>query len=320
MMKTVGTAALLGAILANAAPTKDVSARDVDTRFPYTGPDVPVADWVDPDPNGNGKGFIRLVEPPAVKPSSSKPSNNINVINTAFVPGGINIHYQTPFGLGKAPTVKYGPKHNDLCYTAHGASTTYGRTPSCSAIKDVTQCSEFFHNVQITGLKAGTTYYYQIAGANGTTPSQVLSFKTARPAGDHKPLTIAVLNDMGYTNAKGTYKYLNEAVDNDGVEFAWHGGDISYADDWYDGILPCEADWVRSVQLGYWSGILILMPIRRTCAITAPLPAFPTHLLRLCRKSTSLRFRQVKCRTKAARRVATCQSSTSPTGISGRPG
>ncbi|KAK3069565.1 hypothetical protein LTR53_011997 [Teratosphaeriaceae sp. CCFEE 6253] len=259
MKTSFGSAALLGAILANAAPTKDIKARDVDTRFPYTGPAVPVGDWVDPDPNGNGKGFIRLIEPPAVKPSSRKPKNNINVISTAFVPGGINIHFQTPFGLGTAPKVQYGPRHNDLCYTAHGSSTTYGwsqahcrpflmlcsygRTPSCSAIKDVTQCSEFFHNVQLTGLKAGTTYYYQIAGANGTTSSSVLSFKTARPAGDHKPLTIAILNDMGYTNAKGTYKYLNEAVDNDGVEFAWHGGDISYADDWYDGILPCEADW-----------------------------------------------------------------------------
>ncbi|KAK5682662.1 hypothetical protein LTS10_005791 [Elasticomyces elasticus] len=245
MKAAIGSAALC-AILANAAPTKprDINGRDVDTRFPYTGPDVPVGDWSDPDPNGSGKGgFIRLVEPPAVKPKSRKPTNNINVINTAYVPGGINVHFQTPFGLGKAPTVHWGPKHNDLCYTAHGTSSTYGRTPSCSAIKDVTQCSEFFHNVQLTNLKPGTTYHYQIAAANGTTASSVLSFKTARSAGDHKSFTVAVLNDMGYTNAQGTYKQLNDAVDNDGVEFAWHGGDISYADDWFDGILPCEADW-----------------------------------------------------------------------------
>ncbi|KAK0923077.1 hypothetical protein LTR91_015162 [Friedmanniomyces endolithicus] len=243
MKGTVGSAALFSAILANAAPAKEVNARDVDTRFPYTGPAVPVADWVDPDPNGNGKGFIRLVEPPAVKPKGAKPTNNINVISTAFVPGGINIHYQTPFGLGVAPSVQYGPKKNDLCYTAQGASITYGRTPSCSAIKDVTQCSEFFHNVQLTNLEAGMTYYYKIPGANGTTASDVMSFKTARPTTDHSALTIAVLNDMGYTNALGTYKQLNNVVDNDNVAFAWHGGDISYADDWYDGILPCEADW-----------------------------------------------------------------------------
>lgn len=47
---------------------------------------------------------------------------------------------------------------------------------------------------------------------------------------------------MGYTNAAGTHKQIAQAVD-EGVAFAWHGGDISYADDWYSGILPCEDDW-----------------------------------------------------------------------------
>jgi len=47
---------------------------------------------------------------------------------------------------------------------------------------------------------------------------------------------------MGYTNAKGTHKYLTQAAD-EGTAFAWHGGDISYADDWYSGILPCSDDW-----------------------------------------------------------------------------
>lgn len=117
----------------------------------------------------------------------------------------------------------------------------YGRTPSCAYIV-TTQCSEFFHDVQIGNLKSGATYYYQIPAANGTTASDVLSFKTAKEAGDSSEFTIAVINDMGYTNAGGTYKYLNEAV-NDGAAFIWHGGDISYADDWYSGILPCESDW-----------------------------------------------------------------------------
>jgi len=47
---------------------------------------------------------------------------------------------------------------------------------------------------------------------------------------------------MGYTNAGGTHSDLIAAADS-GVAFAWHGGDISYADDWYSGILPCESDW-----------------------------------------------------------------------------
>ncbi len=107
----------------------------------------------------------------------------------------------------------------------------------------VTQCSQFFHEVHISGLESGTTYYYQIPAANGTTKSHVLNFTTALAPGDTKPFTIAVIGDMGYTNAAGTFKYLTKAVDDDGIAFTWHGGDLSYADDWYSGILPCESDW-----------------------------------------------------------------------------
>lgn len=106
-----------------------------------------------------------------------------------------------------------------------------------------TQCSQYFHDVQIEELKADKTYFYQIAASNGTTQSDVLTFKTPPATGDKKSFTVAVLNDMGYTNADGTYKYLLQAATNEEVAFAWHGGDISYADDWYDGILPCEDDW-----------------------------------------------------------------------------
>lgn len=85
--------------------------------------------------------------------------------------------------------------------------------------------------------------FCRIPACNGTTASSTLSFKTAHAAGDATPFTIGVLNDMGYTNALGTYKYLSKAVD-EGIAFAWHGGDISYADDWYSGILPCDLkDW-----------------------------------------------------------------------------
>ena len=72
----------------------------------------------------------------------------------------------------------------------------------------------------------------------------MLTFTTARAAGKQKGFSVAVLNDMGYTNAGGTYQQLNKAVEgDDGIAFAWHGGDISYADDWYSGIVPCESSW-----------------------------------------------------------------------------
>lgn len=60
-------AALLAALPATAAPATEAK-RDVDTRYPYLGPDIPIGDWVDATVKGNGKGFIRLVESPAVKP------------------------------------------------------------------------------------------------------------------------------------------------------------------------------------------------------------------------------------------------------------
>ena len=121
-MKTSSSPVLIGALLTASAYSAAVHAvpRDVDTRFPYTGPDVPVGDWVNPTAKGNGKGFPRLVEAPAVKPASSKPSNNVNVLSLAYIPKGVNIHYQTPFGLNGAPSVHWGKAKNDLCYKAVG--------------------------------------------------------------------------------------------------------------------------------------------------------------------------------------------------------
>ena len=96
----------------------------VDQRYPYTGPKVPVGDWVDPKVNGNGKGFPRLVEPPAVTPAKKKPSNNINVIQLSYLPDGMNIHYQTPFGLGKQPSVQWGAHPSRLNHKVAGHTRT----------------------------------------------------------------------------------------------------------------------------------------------------------------------------------------------------
>lgn len=103
MKSTASAAARLCVFLAavNAAPKPDVDGRDVYTNYPYNGPAIPVGDFADSTVQGDGKGFIRLVEPPAVQPATTEPSNNINVISLAYVPGGANVHFQTPFGLGK---------------------------------------------------------------------------------------------------------------------------------------------------------------------------------------------------------------------------
>ncbi|KAF9065538.1 acid phosphatase AphA [Rhodocollybia butyracea] len=235
--------ALLAILVASVGFVVGAPRPDVDTAFPYTGPAVPIADWVDQTINGNGKGFPRLTKPPAVEPKSKRPTNNINVITTSYIPSGINIHFQTPFGIGRsAPEVKFGRSAHELNQKAVGTTHTYDRTPPC-ALVSVTQCSQFFHEVQLKNLHPDTEYFYQIPGGNGTTESQVLSFRTALSPGQHGQFTVAIINDMGFTNAKGTHKFLTAGAESGEFSFAWHGGDISYADDWYSGILPCESDW-----------------------------------------------------------------------------
>jgi hypothetical protein len=125
-MKSIFTAAaaVIAADLALAAPKLEHDVRDVDETYPYVGPAVPVGDWVDPSVNGNGKGFPRLVEAPAVQPATANPTNNINVVALAYIPNGVNIHFQTPFGLGEAPSVLWGSAQDNLTHKATGASRT----------------------------------------------------------------------------------------------------------------------------------------------------------------------------------------------------
>jgi hypothetical protein len=93
-------------------------------RYPYTGPAVPIADWADQTVNGNGNGFARLLEPPAVWPTDPNPTNNINTINLAYVPNGMNVHFSTPFGIDGEPCVNYGTSPSDLSTNVKGSTTT----------------------------------------------------------------------------------------------------------------------------------------------------------------------------------------------------
>jgi len=103
---------------------------------------------------------------------------------------------------------------------------SYNREPPCSSYTKATECSQFFHNIQITNLAGGQTYYYQIQAANGTTQSDVLSFVTAPVAGTSGEFSAILLNDMGYTNAQGTHRKMLNMIEEEGIAFALHGGDI----------------------------------------------------------------------------------------------
>lgn len=120
-MMAITLSLFLGTLLflsIEAAPT-------VDESYPYTGPAVPVGDWVDPTVRGNGKGFARVVEAPAVTPSSLNPTNNVNVISLSYLQDGINIHYQTPFNLGTDPSVNWGADPSALINTVTGLTHSF---------------------------------------------------------------------------------------------------------------------------------------------------------------------------------------------------
>lgn len=114
----------IGALTSANILPREASPPSVDTRYPYTGASVPFGDILDPTINGNGKGLVRLSEPPAVSPPLGvHPTNNINVISTGYVPGGMNIHFQTPFGIGEAPVVLWGEDRSLGKSTTGGSST-----------------------------------------------------------------------------------------------------------------------------------------------------------------------------------------------------
>ena len=120
-MRTTASLLLAGSLWAAAVQAAPI----VDTAYPYTGPAIPVGDWDDPTINGNGKGFVRVKEPPAVAPATKNATNNINVIQLSYLPGGMHVHYQTPFGIGSPAAVHWGTSPTALKNKSTGSSHTY---------------------------------------------------------------------------------------------------------------------------------------------------------------------------------------------------
>lgn len=119
MLTTTQKLSLLTTLLS--LPAHSAPAPWVDTTYTYTGPAVPIADPVNPTLTYNGTGLPRLSEPPAVRPPpGSNPTNNINVIALSYIPGGMNVHFQTPFGLDGEACVNWGTDKNNLSTNTKG--------------------------------------------------------------------------------------------------------------------------------------------------------------------------------------------------------
>jgi|UniRef100_K3WNF5 hypothetical protein len=91
--------------------------------------------------------------------------------------------------------------------------------------------SLFHHHATVSGLTPHTKYYYKVGSLASTElQSQVNTFTTARNAQDTAEFEIAIYGDGGDgENSVDTIKYVNGLAGK--VDFIYHIGDISYADD-----------------------------------------------------------------------------------------
>ncbi|KAE8878353.1 hypothetical protein PF005_g13874 [Phytophthora fragariae] len=136
---------------------------------------------------------------------------------------GMTISWTT-FDLEEDPAVWIGSSEGHLTPVNDATIETK------SYYKDKDYSLYSYHAI-VTGLKPNTEYFYKVGSASSKKfQSAVSSFTTARKSGDDSPFTIAVYGDMGAdANAVETNKYVNGLVDK--VDFVYHLGDVSYADD-----------------------------------------------------------------------------------------
>ena len=146
------------------------------------------------------------------------------------------------FGKQNQPTVHYGTTANNLNKLATSdVSVTYSTSLT------------YNNHVNITNLEADTKYYYLPRGSNATKP---FTFRTAKPAGNMKTFTAAIVVDMGTFGPLGLSQTSQgialqpgehttiQSISNElhDFDFVHHAGDLSYADAWLkeeiNGYLP----------------------------------------------------------------------------------
>ena len=118
------TTGLVGLLLASSALAAPFYPH-VDTQHPYTGPAIPNSDPGDQTLEGNGLGFPRLYQHPAVQPlPGATVTNNINVISLSYLPQGMTVHFQTSFGIDGEPCIWWGTVPDQLNNNTKGWTET----------------------------------------------------------------------------------------------------------------------------------------------------------------------------------------------------
>eukprot|EP00008_Paramoeba_atlantica_P006163 CAMPEP_0201489280 /NCGR_PEP_ID=MMETSP0151_2-20130828/21759_1 /ASSEMBLY_ACC=CAM_ASM_000257 /TAXON_ID=200890 /ORGANISM="Paramoeba atlantica, Strain 621/1 / CCAP 1560/9" /LENGTH=442 /DNA_ID=CAMNT_0047874817 /DNA_START=91 /DNA_END=1419 /DNA_ORIENTATION=+ len=150
------------------------------------------------------------------------------------VQGQTNDNFTKPFGVAVAFSGKKAGTAASFSWSTLNATTDYyvfwGQVSGGPYTKVIANSSRYdkstqYHSI-VSGLTPDTRYYYMVGGSEGT--SIEYSFVTAKEAGNTDSFRIAVLGDMGIKMSKMTLVRLKQLQD---VDWFFHVGDISYADD-----------------------------------------------------------------------------------------
>ena len=145
--------------------------------------------------------------------------------------------------------VKFGPSVDKLDTVIAGSSSQY------------LAGAMVHHHVELTALTPGSTYFYvcgDAAGSFSLPRSFVIPRSASQAAALKAPLAISIYGDWGYGNnghAVSTRRALE--VIKGRVDFTWHLGDISYADDAflhdstgfeYENVYNGWMDWIENIS------------------------------------------------------------------------
>lgn len=120
--------------------------------------------------------------------------------------------------------VRFGTNYHDLSGSAFGDASTY----TYNYYSGNQYVSGYFHHVELSNLEPDTLYFYQVGDFERGSVSQVHKFKTLHKVGDMRPMSLAVVGDLGQTS--DSQSTLNHIAVNPKLDMIVHVGDLSYAD------------------------------------------------------------------------------------------
>eukprot|EP01104_Vermistella_antarctica_P000670 TRINITY_DN10804_c0_g1_i1.p1 TRINITY_DN10804_c0_g1~~TRINITY_DN10804_c0_g1_i1.p1 ORF type:complete len:459 (+),score=90.52 TRINITY_DN10804_c0_g1_i1:37-1377(+) len=114
------------------------------------------------------------------------------------------------------PSVVYGPSSNNYTMKVSATAATYNSTNA-----------GYVYNAIMDGLVAdGKQYYYRVS-----TDQESEEFSFESQAVTDRPSTVIMYADMGVRDSEQTIMRVLKEVNSGGIDFIYHTGDISYADD-----------------------------------------------------------------------------------------